>query len=119
MIKDKLKELRTEMKMSQKDLATKAGIGQSTYGAYERGQREPSKENLDKIAQVLDCTPEYILGRTDNKDLAILEGKSLPEELRKIGIEYLQVTKDVKENGFTPAKIIELKNSLRKMGFKL
>ncbi|WP_176461845.1 helix-turn-helix domain-containing protein [Anaeromicrobium sediminis] len=119
MLKDKLKELRQEMKLSQKELATMIGIGPSTYGSYERGQRSPNKDTLEKIADALGCTPEYILGRTDNKELTILEGKEIPEELRKIGLEYLQVSRDVKKNGFTPEKIRQLKNSLRKMGFSI
>ncbi|MCT4595204.1 MAG: helix-turn-helix domain-containing protein [Anaeromicrobium sp.] len=119
MLKDKLKGLRQEIKLSQKELAAKIGIGSSTYGSYERGQRIPNKETLEKIADALGCTPEYILGRTDNKELTIVEGNEIPEELRKIGIEYLQVTRDVKKNGFTPEKIRQLKNSLRKMGFSI
>lgn len=52
--------------MSQKDVADKIGIGVSTYGFYETGEREPTLDTLIQLSEkVFNVSTDYLLGLTD------------------------------------------------------
>lgn len=42
-------------------VATMAGIGKSTFSDWKNGRSSPKQEKLNKIAAVLDVTPEYFI----------------------------------------------------------
>lgn len=48
--KDRLKELRKSRDLSQAELAEKIGVSVGLIGMYENGQRNPSKEKMEVIA---------------------------------------------------------------------
>lgn len=50
---EKLRKLRTDRKISQQDLAQKAGLSQTAIYYWEKGERKPKIEQLRKIATVL------------------------------------------------------------------
>lgn len=50
-----LKRRRKELGLTQAELAEKAGIAQNTISGYEAGERFPSRDNLGKLAEALDC----------------------------------------------------------------
>lgn len=62
---ERIKELREEKSLYQKQLGDKIGVAQSVISKYERGEATPSYEVLFKLAQVLDTTTDYLLGLTD------------------------------------------------------
>ena len=59
-----LKLLRTESGLTQKELAHKFGISESTVGMYERGQREPAFEMLEAIADYFNVDMDFLTGRS-------------------------------------------------------
>lgn len=63
----KLKELRENLGLSQRALAVKLGVSQSTIGMWESNQREPNFKTIEQLANFFDVTTDYLLGRTDNK----------------------------------------------------
>lgn len=60
----RLKELRTERKISQMDIAKKLQIARNAYGAWEEEdldkQTEPSLGQIEAVAILLGTTPEYL-----------------------------------------------------------
>lgn len=66
---DRLKYERKAQGYSQRKFAQKLGITQGTYKGYELlGQpngREPSLEMVNKIADILGVTIDYLFGRQD------------------------------------------------------
>ena len=64
---ERLKELRIEKQLSQKELADLLSTGQSSISAWERGEREPLAHQLIDLARVLECSVDYLLGITDIK----------------------------------------------------
>ncbi len=46
-------------------MAEKLGISQPSYIRYESGTSEPTLENLTKIANILDVSVDYLLGRKE------------------------------------------------------
>ena len=68
---DRLKALREVKGLSQEQLAEKARVSHSVIAKSENGKNIPRSDALDKLAQGLDCTTDYLLGRgPDYKNLA-------------------------------------------------
>lgn len=61
-----LKELRVNAGLTQKELAAKLGIGQSTIVGYEKGIREPTVSNLALYAKYFNVSIDYIVGLEDD-----------------------------------------------------
>ena len=62
---DILKELRRDRHLTQADMGAMMGISQASYCDYENGVRRMPMEMLCFLADVLDTSTDYILGRTD------------------------------------------------------
>ena len=62
----RLKELRTENKILQKDLAKVLGVQQNSVSGWENGSREPDFAMLEKIAVYFNVTTDYLLGIKDD-----------------------------------------------------
>ncbi|MGG1878237.1 helix-turn-helix transcriptional regulator [Paenibacillus cisolokensis] len=62
----RVKKIRTEKGLTQGYLAERLGMGRSNVGHIENGRTIPTAEALDKIADILGTTTDYLLGRTDN-----------------------------------------------------
>jgi transcriptional regulator with XRE-family HTH domain len=54
---------RKKSKLTQKQLAEKLGVSDSTLSYWERGDFEPDSESLLKLANIFDVTVDYLLGR--------------------------------------------------------
>src|SRR6516162_8423683 len=68
--KDRLKAARDLRKWSQNDLAGRAGLPPSSIAHFETGARKPSFDTLRRLANALEVTTDYLLGRVDNPGLA-------------------------------------------------
>lgn len=64
---ERLKALRNEKQKTLRELAENLNIPYSTLANYERGEREPSYENLVTIADFFGVTTDYLIGRSDFK----------------------------------------------------
>ena len=69
MLKDRLKELRMEKGKTQKEMAKDLGTTDVSIGRYEAGTREPKTDILNALADYFDVTTDYLLGRTDEKQI--------------------------------------------------
>lgn len=61
-----LRKLRIEFKMTQKDLAKKLNVAESTISMYERGEREPDMETIEAIADEFNVDISYLYGKSDD-----------------------------------------------------
>lgn len=57
-----IKLLREAAGMKQYELAARMGVSAASVSAWETGQAYPSAENLMKLAKILDCTTDALLG---------------------------------------------------------
>jgi len=64
---DILKELRRDKGLTQADIAKHFGISQTMYSMYESGRRTMKIEMLCELADILETSTDYILGRTDRQ----------------------------------------------------
>lgn len=59
-----LEYLRRKRGMTQKDIATLAGVQQNTVSQWESGKRNPPSSILPLLASVLGCTIDELFGRS-------------------------------------------------------
>lgn len=62
---ERLRTLRTNKGLSQQDFAKQLGISKSSVNMYERGEREPSFEMLELIADYFNVDMDYLLGKSE------------------------------------------------------
>ena len=70
------KNLRKDNNLTQSELAKKLGVATSTVGMYERAQREPDFETLEKIANCFGVNMNTLLGNNSGKNP--LSGTKIP-----------------------------------------
>lgn len=68
MIVKRLKDLREDKDLSQKDLGKILNMAQTTYSGYETGNRNIPNEILIKLALFYNTSTDYILGLTNIKE---------------------------------------------------
>lgn len=62
----RLKSLRQESGFTQQEVADKIGINRGSYSNWENGKREPTLENVVKLAKLFKTTTDFLLGVTDD-----------------------------------------------------
>ena len=63
--KDRLKELRASVNLSQMQLSIQTGISQSAIAKWELGKTEPTASAIITLATFFNETTDYILGLED------------------------------------------------------
>ncbi len=61
----RLRTLREKVNLSQQKFADIIGVSKSSINMYERGDREPNFEKLEKFADFFNVDMDYILGKSD------------------------------------------------------
>lgn len=93
MLGNNIKELRKNMRMTQKDLAEAMRVSQQTVGAWETERAIPGADTLSDLADYFNVTTDYLLGRPEKKDddtktadikdddvIFTYEGRQIPKE---------------------------------------
>ncbi|MGG0794567.1 helix-turn-helix domain-containing protein [Brevibacillus laterosporus] len=92
MLSQRLRNSRKAKKLTQEQLAHKVQTKKTTISNYETGYSTPSNEMLKDLANTLDVSVDYLLGRTDDTNnnvlmdpiISLLNDPSLSEEDRDI-----------------------------------
>ena len=64
----RLRDLREDHDMTQKQIAQMLGMSQTGYSKYETGENDVPVAVLVKLADLYHTSTDYLLGRTDVKD---------------------------------------------------
>ena len=89
---NKIKQLREEKAMTQYQLGKCLNVQNTTISMYEREERQLDTPTINKLCSVLECTSDYLLGRSEVRDpiisnedaLRIKAYHALPERDRRI-----------------------------------
>ena len=74
MLGQRIKQLRQEHDITQKELADFLGVTPKAVSFYELGQRMPSNEMILKLAQKFCVSTDYLLGNKENITAVEREG---------------------------------------------
>ena len=69
MMQNNLRKLRKEKGLSQIAVQMQTGIEQALISKYENGERVPPTETLMQLADFYGVSMDYIVGRTDRKEI--------------------------------------------------
>ena len=64
----RIRDLREDNDLLQKDIAKILGTTQQYYSEYEKGKRTIPTEHIIKLAKFYNTSTDYILGLTNNKE---------------------------------------------------
>ncbi len=64
-MKNRLRDLREDNDLNQKELADVLGVHQTTYSSYEIGKLSLTADVLIKLAKYYKVSVDYLLGLTD------------------------------------------------------
>lgn len=82
---ERIKEQRTQKKLTQTDLAKIVGLTYIQIGRYETGKSNPSADVLNRLAQALDTTTDFLMkGTQDEVVAAQLSDKELLKQFRQV-----------------------------------
>ena len=99
-----IKDLREKQGYTQRELADKLNIGNSTLAMYEIDKREPDNATLGRLADFFSVTTDYLLGRTNDLCIALTPQK---EQQVKIAPDDLELLRQIKNLPETDRKEIE------------
>ncbi|MCY8144343.1 helix-turn-helix transcriptional regulator [Bacillus haynesii] len=112
MLSKRLKNIRKDKGLTQEELAKRVKTTKGTISNYENGYSTPSNEMLSDLADALDTTTDFLLGRTDNANnnlgtinefndpdlqIAFKEASDFSEEARKQAIDFIRYLKEKEE----------------------
>lgn len=99
MFTERLKALRKEKNLTQKEIAIKFNITQPAYQQWESGKIKPSADTLDKFAKFFNVSTDYLLGKTNIKNPDEVDLTKLDEAIENsVGFNGKPVTPEEKEN---------------------
>jgi len=127
-IKDRLKCERLRKDLNQTELAKLLNVSKQTVSNWENGNRIPDTLTLSKLADFFNCSVDYILGRSENRNGIIskanIDGNNYEFELDKNifpnGItreQMINYIKELEERNKELEKEADLSRKLKEAGF--
>lgn len=119
---NRIRILRKKMNLTQLELSLKVEIPKSTLAGYENGIRRPKFEILEKLAEILNTSTDFLIGITDDpqpskptKDIRKLlqssdyhiDGKKLSNEDLAFAIQFIERLAKNQTEEFSKEEIIE------------
>lgn len=93
-LRNRLRKAREARQLSQTTLGHLAGCGQGKISAYETGKSRPQYQTLVHIADALQVSTDYLLGRTDEMERKITLKDVLAEDEIDLILRYRELPKE-------------------------
>ena len=84
---DRFKLLRSEIGLSQEQLAEKLQLSKAAIGHYETGFRRPNLDTLEHIAEFFGVSTDYLLGRTPIRNMSTKDIHTVDDLKRYFGLD--------------------------------
>ena len=91
----RLRQVREERGFSQANLASLAGLQPAAVSHFETGKRSPSFANLRRLADVLNASIDFLLGRSEERTTAGPRAAALYRDAEKITGRDLEVLENL------------------------
>lgn len=80
----RLKELREERNITQKELADKLYLTNKSICAYEKNLANPKIDTLIELADFFGCSIDYLVGRETEDSIIVVSGDNFDENEKKL-----------------------------------
>lgn len=108
---ERLKCLRKEAGLTQAAIAKELQVGQNSYSNWEKGNRTPIRPTIERLAEVLNTSADYLLGETDEPHVK-KEVTIFSERLKALRLEAKLTQSDVaKEFGISQQAYAKWENA--------
>ena len=108
---NRIKEKKKKRNITQIRLSTEIEVSQETISAYENGKAEPRLDNLVKIADFLNTSTDYLLGRIDDDSpLVDLANNVVDKQLNELINNYARLNNLQRKDLIWYSGIIENKD---------
>lgn len=91
---------RTMRDLNQEELSKRSGLTPAAVSHFETGARKPSFDNLRKLAEALEVTSDYLMGRSEDPEgvadvnIAYRDGmKGLSSDQREMTLNFIEMLK--------------------------
>lgn len=105
MIGEKIRALRNRRGDNLRQLGAKVGYTHAYLGKVERGEIRAKTELIQQIARVYDVPEQYFFDEA-------------PDDLKKIGAEWVRFAENMEDRGLKPDEITELIDMAAKINNK-
>jgi len=110
-----IKKLRQKRKITQIDLAQKINVKQETISAYESDKALPSADVLVKIANYLNTSVDYLLGRIeDDSPLSEFNIKKMNPKTYKMINNFIMLKDKEKDDVIWYSEVIRKRDAYNK-----
>ncbi len=93
-----LREARDDAGLTQKKISEAIGISQQSYSDYENGRTFPDEMTLIRLANTLNVSVDYLLGRTDDLGAAVPTEPKLSHDEKEVLELYSSLSPSRKED---------------------
>ena len=93
---ENLRIIRDKRNINQLKLALEVGVTQESISKYENDTAFPSKDILIKLANYLNCSIDYLLGRTDSPSLNKEKISTEDEKIENLIFRYNKLSDENK-----------------------
>lgn len=108
-----IKKIRIKRNITQVDLAKKIDVKQETISAYESGKTLPSADALIKIADYLNTSTDYLLGRIeDDSPLSGFNIKEMNPKTYKMINNFIMLKDKEKDDVLWYSEVIRKKDNI-------
>ncbi|EOE7205037.1 helix-turn-helix domain-containing protein [Clostridioides difficile] len=110
-VSQRIKYLRENMNMSQKELSEKANINTSVMNRIESGERAIRDDELVVFAKIFDVSTDYILGLSDTEKLNIdesyefIDSLNSPDDIKELIKVILSLDEETRDKMLKIAKV--------------
>ncbi len=119
MLAERMKKLRKQRGIYQRDLADHLNVDVTTVTKYENGQRKPGFDTLINIADFYGVDVDYLLGRSDTPRLDQEWFNKLPQQIKDLvsehNIQYLEIARIAKDKEWSKEEIKEVAKFIEKI----
>lgn len=92
LIAKRIRTKRTELGLTQKDLAEQVGVTPPAINRFEKGEKSPSVDTLLKLAKALGVSTDFLLGAESGEDIFIDKDVSEAfKDFKSLSLEHRQM----------------------------
>ena len=113
-----IKTLRKQKKLTMKQLGSMIGVSDSTVSLYENDKRQPDNDTLCKLADALECTTDYLLGREIKKEIFASDNQHLII-LSFDEIELVSAYREKPDMQEVVKRVLDIKTNTENIGYRL